>query len=266
MKNILATKFILLTFIFSWLCWSIAIFNGQPNTAFPNIIFFTLGGSMPTLIALIFVLCTFDKDKRGDFWSRVINPGRIRRAWWLIPLVIPFIFVLGITLDVFLSGVLPAMPNLKALVTDPVSIPIFALMMLISGPISEELGWRGIVLESFQRKWSPLRSTITLAVIWGIWHLPLFFLNGTTHYGWGFFTPMFWLFLIQILLLTTLITIAYNHNRHSVLATILIHFSFNLTLSLLIPLSTFTFALITFLLAILVPGVLKIFGWKETAA
>jgi len=54
-------------------------------------------------------------------------------------------------------------------------------MMLISGPISEELGWRGIVLESFQRKWSPLRSTLTLAVIWGIWHLPLFFLNGTTH-------------------------------------------------------------------------------------
>jgi len=123
MKNILATKFILLTFIFSWLCWSIAIFNGQPNTAFPNIIFFTLGGSMPTLIALIFVLCTFDKDKRRDFWSRVINPGRIRRAWWLIPLVITFIFVLGITLDVFLSGVLSAMPNLKALVTDPVSIP-----------------------------------------------------------------------------------------------------------------------------------------------
>ena len=265
MKNSPATRFILFTFIFSWLCWSVAILNGQSITTFPNILLFSLGGSAPTLIALYFVLCTFDKDARRDFWSRVIDPHRVRPAWWFLTLLAaPVAFVIGINLVALLGGVLPEMPNLKSLVAVPISIPIFVLMSLISGPISEELGWRGIALESFQKKWSPFRSTLILAAIWWAWHLPLFFLSGTTHYGWGFLTPMFWLFMIQIILLTTLMTIVYNHNRRSLLVTILIHFSYNLTLSLLIPLSTRSFALTTLLLAILVLCVLKIFGWKDT--
>ena len=263
MKTSPATKFMLITFIFAWLCWSIAILNGQLFSTYPNILLFSLGGSAPTLIALYFVLRTFDKDARRDFLSRVINPRQVRPAWWLLTLLAaPVAFMLGIYLDVLLGGVLPAMSNLKALVAAPVSIPIFVLMSLISGPISEELGWRGIALESFQQKWSPLRSTLILAAIWWVWHLPLFFLRGTTHYGWGLFTPMFWLFMIQIILLTTLMTIVYNHNRRSLLVTILIHFSYNLTLSLLIPLSTRSFAFTTFLLAVLVLCVLKIFNWK----
>ena len=265
MKNPLASRFILLTFVFSWLCWSIAIFNGQPSTTFPNIVLFTLGGSGPTLIALAFVLRSFNAEERRDFWSRVIDPRRIRPTWWLITLLaIPVVVVLGVALDVLLGGVVPAMPNVKLLIADPISIPIFLIMMLIAGPLSEELGWRGLVLESFQGKWSPLRSTLTLATVWWTWHLPLFFLRGTTHYNWGLFTPMFWLFMFQVLLLTALMTLAYRHNRRSVLAAILIHFSYNLMISLLIPVSTAAFAFATVFLAALVFVALKVFGWKET--
>jgi membrane protease YdiL (CAAX protease family) len=137
-------------------------------------------------------------------------------------------------------------------------------MMLIAGPLSEELGWRGLVLESFQLTWSPLRSTLTLATVWWTWHLPLFFMRGTTHYNWGLFTPMFWLFTIQVLLLTTLMTLAYRHNRRSVLAAILIHFSYNLMISLLVPVSTAAFAFATVFLAALVIVALKVFGWNKT--
>src|SRR6266508_70938 len=265
MKNSHAIRFILFTFVFSWLFWSVAIFNGQPRTTFPNIIFFILGGSGPTLIALTIVLRSFNTEARRDFWLRVIDPRRLRAAWWLLSLLaIPLVIVLGIALDVLLGGALPAMPNLKLLAADPVSIPIFVLMMLIGGPVSEELGWRGFALESFQQKWSPLRSTLILSAIWWIWHLPLFFMRDTTHYDWGLFTPMFWLFMIQVLLLTIFMTLAYNHNGHSVLAAILIHFSYNLMLSLLVPFSTVAFAFITLLLAVLAFSVLKIFGWQGT--
>src|SRR6266545_4858081 len=266
MKNSHAIRFILFTFVFSWLFWSVAIFNGQPRTTFPNIIFFILGGSGPSLIALTIVLRGFNTEARRDFWSRVIDPRRIRPAWWLLSLLaIPLVIVLGIALDVLLGGELPAMPNLKLLAADPVSIPIFVLMMLIGGPVSEELGWRGFALESFQQKWSPLRSTLILSAIWWIWHLPLFFMRGTTHYDWGLFTPMFWLFMIQVLLLTIFMTLAYNHNGRSVLAAILIHFSYNLMISLLVPVSTAAFAFATVFLAALVIVTMKIFGWKETA-
>ncbi len=266
MKNSPASRFILFTFVFSWLCWSIAIFNGQPSATFPNIVFFTLGGSGPTLLALAFVLRSFNAEVRRDFWARLIDPRRIRPIWWLLSLLaIPVVIVLGIALDVLLGGVLPAMPNLKLLAADPISIPIFLIMMLIAGPLSEELGWRGFVLESFQRTWSPLRSSLTLSAVWWAWHLPLFFMRGTTHYHWGLFTPIFWLFMIQILLLTVLMTLAYNHNGRSVLAAILIHFSYNLMISLLVPVSTAAFAFATVFLAALVIVTMKIFGWKETA-
>jgi membrane protease YdiL (CAAX protease family) len=266
MKSSQTIRFIVFTFVFSWLCWSIAIFNGQPSTTSPNIVLFTLGGSGPTLIALVFVLRSFNAEKRRDFWSRVIDPRRIRPTWWLITLLaIPVVVVLGVVLDILLGGALPAMPNLKLLMADPISIPIFLIMMLIAGPLSEELGWRGLVLETFQLTWSPLRSTLTLATVWWIWHLPLFFMRGTTHYSWGLFTPMFWLFMIQVLLLTTLMTLAYRINRRSVMAAILIHFSYNLMISLLIPVSTAAFAFATVFLASLVIVVSKVFGWKETA-
>jgi uncharacterized protein len=265
MKNSLASRFIMFTFVFSWLCWSIAIFNGQPSATFPNIVLFTLGGSGPTLIALAFVLGSFNAEERRDFWSRVIDPRRIRPTWWLITLLaIPVVVVLGVALDVLLGGALPAMPNLRLLMADPISIPIFLIMMLIAGPLSEELGWRGLVLESFQGKWPPLRSTLTLATVWWTWHLPLFFMRGTTHYNWGLLTPMFWLFMIQVLLLTALMTLAYRHNRRSVLAAILIHFTYNLMISLLIPVSTAAFAFSTVFLAALVIVALKVFGWNKT--
>src|SRR6266498_2720181 len=87
MKNSHATRFILFTFVFSWLFWSVAIFNGQPRTTFPNIIFFILGGSGPTLIALTIVLRSFNTEARRDFWLRVIDPRRLRAAWWLLSLL-----------------------------------------------------------------------------------------------------------------------------------------------------------------------------------
>src|SRR5215208_2143074 len=97
MKNSLASRFILFTFVFSWLCWSIAIFNGQSSTTFPNIVLFTLGGSGPTLIALAFVLRSFNAEERRDFWSRVLDPRRIRPTWCLITLLaIPVAVVLGV--------------------------------------------------------------------------------------------------------------------------------------------------------------------------
>jgi uncharacterized protein len=267
MKKSPVSRLILFTFVFSWLCWSIAMINGQLFNTFPNILFFSLGGSGPTLMALIIVLCGFDAQARRDFWSRLIDPRRIHPAWWLLSLLaLPLVLVLGVTLDILLGGALPAMPNLKLLAADPVGIPAFLMMMVISGPLSEELGWRGFVLENFQRRWSPQRTTFTLAALWWAWHIPMFFIRGSTHASWGFFTPMFWLFMIQILLLSIFITLAHNHNGRSVLAAILIHFSYNLMLSLLVPYSPTAFALATLLLAMLVLAALKNYGWKETAA
>jgi membrane protease YdiL (CAAX protease family) len=92
---------------------------------------------------------------------------------------------------------------------------------IITGPSSEELGWRGFALERLQSRWLPLVSGLILAPLWWGWHLPLFFVSGTTQYAWGFGTPSFWLFLMGIVPLSILLTWVYNHDGRSILAAVL---------------------------------------------
>lgn len=259
MKSISPIKFILATFAFTWTLFSIVIFSGQSNQDFPAMLLYILGGCAPSLVAIFFVWRTFNKEQRHDFWSRVINPRRIKPFWWVISLVaIPAVMGLAVWLNASLFHVLPGMEIFIKLKTQLSEIPVFVIMMLIGGPLAEELGWRGLLLDAFQKKWSPAISTIILFLIWWIWHLPLFFIPGTSHSDWGLFTNMFWLFAMNVFLLTILMTLAYNANKRSVLVTILIHFSYNVTLSLLTPYSTQTFAFITTFLALLVIGIIFI--------
>ncbi len=55
------------------------------------------------------------------------------------------------------------------------------LPLLILGPLSEELGW-GYALDRLQTRWDALTSSLILGVIWSLWHLPLFYIVGTSQY------------------------------------------------------------------------------------
>lgn len=269
MQKFSARKFTLATYVFTWILMGIPILSGQSSQDFPAILFYIIGGCGPSLIALLFVQRTFNQEQRRAFWSRVINPRRVKPVWWVISLVgIPAMMLLGVWVNTILGGVIPSMDYAHLLKNQPAEIPVFLIMMMIGGPLAEELGWRGLLLETFQKKWSVLVSTLLLFLIWWMWHLPLFFLPGTSHYSWGIFTDMFWLFAMNVFLLTILMTIAHNANQSSVLIVILIHFSYNCTLSLLVPYTTQAFAFITTFLAVLVIGLLVIrkFASRKTLA
>ncbi len=51
------------------------------------------------------------------------------------------------------------------------------LFTLLVVAVGEEIGWRGWMLPELQKRYSPLRSSIILGLVWGFWHFPLFF-NG----------------------------------------------------------------------------------------
>jgi uncharacterized protein len=259
MKTISPVKFTLATFAFTWLLLAIAILSGQSSKDFPAILFYIIGGCGPSLVALFFVWRNFNVEQRREFWSRVFSPRRVQPIWWIVTLVaVPVAMLLGVWVNSLLSGDLPQMDYVNLLKTQPAGIPVFIIMMMIGGPLAEELGWRGILLDAFQKKWSVAVSTLVLFLLWWSWHFPLFFLPGTSHYTWGLFTDMFWLFAMNVFLLTILMTLAHNANQRSVLAAMLIHFSYNVTLSLLVPYSVQTFAFMTTFLAVLVVGILAV--------
>jgi len=98
------------------------------------------------------------------------------------------------------------------------------LFTLFSGPIAEELGWRGFALPRLQSKHNAFVSSLILGVVWCCWHLPLFFVTGATQ-----MSIPFPIYLVLVLTITIYITWLYNNTGGSLLITILAHFAYNLT-------------------------------------
>jgi membrane protease YdiL (CAAX protease family) len=52
------------------------------------------------------------------------------------------------------------------------------LLTLLNG-IPEELGWRGFMLPLAQREHSALLASLSVGFWWGMWHAPIFLIEGT---------------------------------------------------------------------------------------
>jgi membrane protease YdiL (CAAX protease family) len=50
-------------------------------------------------------------------------------------------------------------------------------LVLDTGPLGEEFGWRGFALPKFLDRWSPMSAALILGAIWFAWHLPTFFIS-----------------------------------------------------------------------------------------
>lgn len=62
-------------------------------------------------------------------------------------------------------------------------MPIGFIIMIPFVGIAEEAGWRGFLQPSLEKKFSfPIATSIT-AVIWFVWHLPIWAMPTSNHYG-----------------------------------------------------------------------------------
>ena len=108
----------------------------------------------------------------------------------------------------------------------------FAAFSLLTGPVSEEFGWRGWVLPRLQERRSALRASICVGLLWGLWHTG----------------PDFWRLLFEgderallypVAMTTGTVPLSiifcwlYNSTGSSLLPPMLFHASFNATLSIL---------------------------------
>lgn len=53
------------------------------------------------------------------------------------------------------------------------------LLIIFAVVLGEETGWRGYALPQLQRRFSPLASSLILALVWFGWHLPQFWVIAT---------------------------------------------------------------------------------------
>ena len=232
------TLFFVLTIGFSWFFWLPAAVSGQDVTATSWGIAWLLGGFGPSLVAVFLAARSKGRKDLKELWQRTIRPKGLTPRWVaFILLVIPVISALSAGAVALFGWEQASFEGLSRVQTNPGLLVGMVLGGLIAGPISEELGWRGYVLDRLQKKYSPAGSTWLLAGVWWVWHIPLFFMTGTTQGGWGFFSVDSLFFFITIFPLSFILTWVYNSTQRSVLGAILLHFMFNFTLGFVLPAS-----------------------------
>ncbi len=59
-----------------------------------------------------------------------------------------------------------------------IGMAMATLVMSLFSNTWEEVGWRGFALPRLQKHQNALMATLTVGVLWGLWHLPLFFWAG----------------------------------------------------------------------------------------
>ena len=210
--------FFAITFALGWGILAILIFFPIQAEA----IFGPMGYTNP-----LFILAVYSPAIAGVFlvWRHCGAAGLVlffrRFALWRMPLCWWAFLVIGIPVAFYLGAAI------KGTINDPFPfspwygvLPALATGLLI-GPI-EELGWRGLALPLLQRRYAPLWSSLILGGIWGLWHLPAFFLSGSPQSAWSF-GPYF----VGVLAITVILTAMFNAAQGSLLIAALYHFQMN---------------------------------------
>jgi membrane protease YdiL (CAAX protease family) len=231
--------FFLVTFLWTWAFYAPIALGGHSPYEMPWTILLIFGGMGPSVVGVAMALLMKDKGARRDYWRRCFSFNRISLKWWLVTfLTFPLIYALGIAIDTALGGSLPAMNLLRDLIAHPAVIPLAMFIRFMSGPWSEEFGWRGYALDRIILSLGAIPGSITLGIVWGVWHLPLFFMPATWHGQVGFALTGFWMFILFSVALSLFMTWVYLNTNRSILSGMMIHFASNFTAQLFEPIST----------------------------
>jgi membrane protease YdiL (CAAX protease family) len=99
----------------------------------------------------------------------------------------------------------------------------FAHNLLLGGSLGEEIGWRGFLLPALLKEMRPSTASVVLAVVSGLWHLPVDLYAGFGVTGVGAILARI-IFLVPV---SMLFTWFYLHSKGSLLVAVLLHTSIN---------------------------------------
>src|SRR5690606_27605256 len=188
-----------------------------------TLMFFLLGAYAPSIVALLLTLYLDGTAGVKNLLKRLVM-WRVGFLWTLLALVIgPVIYALAVFIYAGNGGVLGAV-NVGLLPW----IPVVFLFSVLLGPLAEELGWRGFVLPCLDAKNKFISSSIIIGLIWGAWHIPLFWaVIGTSVSGFPVSIESVGLFFLAAIGTSFFYVWMFNKTMGSVFIAVLIHLSWN---------------------------------------
>jgi membrane protease YdiL (CAAX protease family) len=210
--------FFMLTFAWSWACWALSPAI-RPQLPWLATLLMFAGSFGPSLAAIVVVASTRPVGGLRAWLSRCLQ-WRIGWGWWAFALLVPLaVMLLAAGLHIALGGDTATAPASGHLLMTVVNLP---LVLLLGGPLGEEFGWRGYALPVLQDRLGWRTASLVLGLVWGVWHLPLFFIAGTAQAR----IPLA-LFLLSVVAMSVLFTWLANRTAGSVVAALLFHTAIN---------------------------------------
>lgn len=243
-------RFLLLFFAvaygWTWAFWVPVALEVNGLVKLPDTFAWIVAGGQPAawgpLIAAVLVAILSDGLTGLRNLIASMTKGRFSVLWYLVAILFLPTVVGTAQLIAWLAGEhIPASPAF----TQPASIPIaFVWIFFLAGPLQEEAGWRGTSTRLFQNELGALGASLITGLFWGLWHLPLFFMQREEVY----YNQPIWGLLISTTLLSVLHTWIYNSTGRSLFAAMLMHASWNWSNYLFTGLQTDTGGLVFLLL------------------
>jgi uncharacterized protein len=182
------TSFLVLAYTLSWACWLPLALRGavvQQGDPWPTHMIGLLG---PAAAAVLVTAAADGPRGLRDLWGRT-HRWRVPPVWYV---VCASTLALGLAVSMLTdansrwanAASYSGAPNLGLLLT-------FVLVLLVNG-FGEETGWRGFLADRLLPRHGLVVTSLMVAVGWGLWHLPLFFLVesfrglGLALVGWSF--------------------------------------------------------------------------------
>ena len=164
---------LILTFLIIAVLWGLCILLGAfgvtMKTAFLVYIPWFLGGVSPAIAS--FVVLKKNGLVSGFFdWLKQIFDFKHKIYPYLLVIIFP---VIQVALMCFYSGYRTGLQLYW--------LPLMILAMIFAGGL-EEIGWRYITFPFLKEKFGFVIAALITAVIWWIWHAPLFFIVGASQY------------------------------------------------------------------------------------
>ena len=170
--------FFVLAYALSWL-WVIPLAAAhlvvQRGVGWPTHLPALLG---PAIAAVAVTAWTMGRSGLRDLGARVVL-WRVPLRWWLVA-VSPVVFLgLGLIAMAAAGKAPPSVGDFGRFSGTPAIGLAGVLLLIFVGALGEETGWRGYALPQLQRRFTPLASSLILALLWFGWHLPQFLVIAT---------------------------------------------------------------------------------------
>ena len=245
-------KYFFITLLVTWLvCFIAAFFSHNENLESYVIPLMAIETSVPFIIAMFMIYGSKNSELKKDFKKRIFNLKLIKLKYWAaILLIMPFTLFLATAISLLFGKPIEQF-SLSPEFTIFGGETIIILIILFCAPTFEELGWRSYGVDSLKKGKSIMKATLIFALLWNLWHLPLFLVKDCYQYELLHMNIIYALnFMVSLVPAAFLMNWIFYKNGRSITAIIIFHFMLNL-FSVLFQTEQFTKCIITIILLVI---------------